>query len=62
MYSPFDSIKPVFMVADPLGKPPKKWGGGVKDRAIKEKKTIFGTFFFPTSNVPTALSSKGEGG
>ena len=36
-----------------------KRGGGVKGRAIKEKKTFFGTFF---SNVPTAIKLEGGGG
>ena len=40
----------------------QKKGGGVKGRAIKEKRTFFRTFF---SNVPKfqrPLSSRGEGG
>ena len=33
-------------------------GGGIKGRAIKEKRTFFETFF---SNVPTAIKLEEEG-
>ena len=37
-------------------------GGGVKDRAIKEKRIFGWTFFFQRSNVPTANKLEGGGG
>ena len=35
--------------------PLKGGGGGVKGRAINEKRTFFGTFFFQSSNVSKAI-------
>ena len=36
-------------------------GGGVKDRAIKEKNNFFLTFISQSSNVPTAIKLEGGG-
>ena len=44
-------MKSIELIARPL-----RGGGGVKGRAIKEKRTFFGTFF---SNVPTAIKLEG---
>ena len=39
-----------------------KRGGGVKGRAIEEKKTFFGTFFSIVPKFQRPLSSRGGGG
>ena len=41
---------------------PLRGGGGVKGRAIKEKRIFFGTFFSNVSKFLRLLSSRGEGG
>ena len=52
----------------PLHTPPKgsrkksspfKEGGGVKGRAIKEKRIFFRNLFFQRSNLPTAIKLEG---
>ena len=40
---------------------PLRGAKGLKGRAIKEKKTFFGTFFSQRSNDPTAIKLEGGG-